>query len=359
MEKKFPKKKKKKSHHFLSSSSSFAQPYHIRAYILYFNFDWRTELILRRPSEIGEGRWFRFFRRNTTKVAMGIYFLVLLVTIILTAIGYKVGVTDPSTYYLPEEQDCQPTFIKAVVGIQAVVFTILIIVEFVVMHRVRDDFAFKWELLTTCVIGIPVLIVWLLARFNAKVGAVAPPYVWPVIAFLVCAVASVTIPMVHIIKNRRKLRHGDSGSFVSMEVIPNNPNSNAADFLLQVLDSPVLLESLQVFMVTNWSVENLLFLMEVRQFQSQKDSPEKLQEEATRIYDFFLAPLSMFEVNLDMEDREKIMEEIQAQRATLSIFDVAKVKVFNIIKHDSLPRWRSTSQFESAWQKYNEEKEAA
>ena len=292
-------------------------------------------------------------------MSIAIYFAVIAVSVVLTGVGYHVGVTDPSTYFINDIADCVPTFIRVVVILQAVTFFILLIVLICMLYRVRDAFAFKWELITTLVVGVPFLLVWLLARLVPSIGDFAPPYIWPVIVFFVCILTSVIIPLIHIIRTRRTLRHGDSGSFVSMESIPNGPNINTADFFLLVLDTPVLLDSLQNFMVTNWSVENLLFLLEAKQFQSLEDSPEKMQEEANRIYDFFLAPLSMFEVNLDMEDREKIMEEIQAKRTSHSTFEEARVKVFNIIKHDSLPRWRSTSGFEIAWQTYlDDDKEA-
>lgn len=99
-------------------------------------------------------------------------------------------------------------------------------------------------------------------------------------------------------------------------------------------------------------------MLEVKRFQSLASSPETLQEEATRIYESYIAPQSMFEVNLDSEDREKVMEVIQERRTTQNVFENVRVKVFNIIKHDSVPRWRATSDFEVAWGNYTASKES-
>jgi len=242
---------------FFSSLSLGVQPYILRAYILYFNFDWRTTIVSMQSGDMSERGWFKFFRKHSTWVTVGTYVVVVGITVIVTGICYSLSGLDPTTFYMPLRSDCLPLSIKVFIGIQCGVFVLVVLVEIYLLYRVRDAFAFKWELLTTCLAGLPVLVVWVITKVNAALNAEIPSFVWSTILFLVCVIASIAIPAIHLIRTRKTLHHGDSGSFVSMESVPSH--GSVADFLLLVLDSPILLESLKTSMVIHWSVENLLF----------------------------------------------------------------------------------------------------
>jgi len=272
------------------------------------------------------------------------------VILILAGIGVKVseasGLIVPSTFFI-YEANCLPKFHSILVAFEACFFILFLIISVWKLWHVRDTFAFKWELLVAVLVSVPSLIVWLIARFVVNFDSAVPHEIWPLVIYMTCAIVSVACPVVLIYKSRTPLERDDSASFVSLESLPSVTSN--ADFLLLVLDTPVLLDSLKKFMVTNWSVENLLFLLEIRRYQEFKGDPAETVDEVRRIYELYLEPGSVFEVNLDSQDREAIMEAIQAEGVGPDIFETSWVKVFNIVKHDSVPRWRLTPEFQEAW----------
>lgn len=322
----------------------------MRAYILYFNYTWRTDAIFE-ANHVNENKFFRFARKWDESFTIGIWAVFIVITLILTAIGIvpatKAGNITPGTFYV-NEVDCVPQFHKILMAIQGVLFLVCLGIASWKLWRVQDAFAFKWELLATVLLSFPLLIVWLIARFAINFDNAVPHEIWPLVIYLVCLVVGIASPSILVWKARQyRLKHGDSASFVSLEASPSV--SSNADFFLLVLETPILVESLKRFMVTNWSVENLLFLQEIKEFQGFRGGPEERKESAKRIYEIFLEPGCMFEVNLDSQDREGIMEAIAEGRISPDLFEAAWVKVFNIVKHDSIPKWRQSPEFQEAW----------
>ena len=304
-------------------------------------------------SDLVESRWFLFLRKSATKLMLGVYFGILFLTAIITAIGIKVSVPDMSTFDTAHST-CAPPILIVVSLMQACFFFLSLIFLVWKLYPVKDTFAFKWELIATLSVGLPFFVLSLVLSLAVNLAKVVPSGIWSIIVYLVCNCASFGIPLYHIIKTRNHVRVADSGSFVSMESVPNSNAASTADFLVLILDTPALLHGLQEFMVANWSVENLLFLIEVRTFHGLRGTPEEVMAEAKKIYDMFLAPNAMFELNIDAEDQERIMEEINGGRYSPDIFEDVRVKIFSVIKHDTLPRWRMTKEFEHTWEQHLE-----
>jgi hypothetical protein len=128
---------------------------------------------------------------------------------------------------------------------------------------------------------------------------------------------------------------------------------NSMDELLQiVLDNPELKDLLNDFLKGIWCAENLAFIEEVQRLrQIDPSETEKIIEKVKEIGDMFSLNTSTPVINLDanvLNDlKEKLNGDNEKQLANQQFYDEAFNAISNILKADSLAKWKKSPYFPS------------
>ncbi|XP_006007574.1 regulator of G-protein signaling 18 [Latimeria chalumnae] len=96
------------------------------------------------------------------------------------------------------------------------------------------------------------------------------------------------------------------------------------------------IEVFSVFLKTEYSQENIEFWLACEEYKKTK-STGKLASKAKKIYLEFIEAEALKEVNLDFLTKEITKENIL--HPTLSSFDLAQTKIYNLMEKDSYPRF--------------------
>ncbi|XP_034039694.1 regulator of G-protein signaling 18 [Thalassophryne amazonica] len=90
------------------------------------------------------------------------------------------------------------------------------------------------------------------------------------------------------------------------------------------------------FLRTEFSEENIEFWLACEEYKSI-DSETKLVSKAKYIYTIYIESEAPKEINIDYPTKMAIQENIT--QPTKSLFDVAQIKVYNLMKNDCYPRF--------------------
>jgi len=120
-------------------------------------------------------------------------------------------------------------------------------------------------------------------------------------------------------------------------IIPNGKRISKLK-LESIVSNKILCEELRKFMKSNFSLENLAFWQAVQTYQ--KSVPEdKLYDVALMIYTEFVKDGSHQQVNIDSGVKRKIEANMNKERITKSMFNVAQKEVASNMEQDTLPRF--------------------
>lgn len=98
-----------------------------------------------------------------------------------------------------------------------------------------------------------------------------------------------------------------------------------------------------IFIEIEFSIENLLFWEAIEKFR-QKYSSETAKEEANKIFNKFLSPDCLFQINVDYEQIQEITEALNQPNPNM--FDDAQDFVFKLMQRGSFVRWKKFHQSE-------------
>jgi len=160
--------------------------------------------------------------------------------------------------------------------------------------------------------------------------------------------------------------------------------SKNADILQVIVENDVLRESFKAYCNKNWSVENLLFYMAVRDFKIAVNAgcldnsvvgcldnsvvgcldnsvvgcldnsvvgclDNSIVETANIIYDNFIMAGSCTEINIDSGTRRNIADRIKLNNIGGDMFNAAEHHIVNLMTQDTVVGWQATSEGRDAW----------
>nr|XP_006008640.1 PREDICTED: regulator of G-protein signaling 4-like isoform X2 [Latimeria chalumnae] len=92
----------------------------------------------------------------------------------------------------------------------------------------------------------------------------------------------------------------------------------------------------RAFLCKEFSEENIDFWMACEDFKNMKEN-SKLTFKAKKIYEEYVAIKAPKEINLDSQTREAVTSNVT--NPTLSCFETAQKRIFNLMEKDSFPRF--------------------
>jgi len=152
----------------------------------------------------------------------------------------------------------------------------------------------------------------------------------------------------------------------------SNKESNAKK-LQQILEDPSLLSLFMEFLKANFCEENLLFLLEVQDFNAryktklnengEMEDPleqQNLISDAFTIYHKFLAPGSIHELNIDHGLRQNMVQYMTSivspddgSAITGHLYDKIHDTIFRLMATDSVPKFSKTDKYLSQIRKFD------
>ncbi|CAG8502033.1 1905_t:CDS:1 [Cetraspora pellucida] len=130
--------------------------------------------------------------------------------------------------------------------------------------------------------------------------------------------------------------------------------------LQQILEDPSLRSLFMEFLKANFCEENLLFLLDVKEFKAKHNTSinedskqEALIDDAFRIYSTFLAPQSPHELNIEHGLRQHMIqymtmianEKSSSNKITGHLYDKIQDAVFRLMATDSIPKFIRTEKY--------------
>lgn len=272
-------------------------------------------------------------------VYIGITVLVLIGTgVVLHFASY-----DQSTFYYLETPSCVLPDHAVIVYIEGVVTGIFIFISIILLFRVRDPFFIKKELAIFLFGAFPTLVCWAVTRDEFFQKMDFPSEIFAYLLYCYSFAISLGIPL-YVSYKKPTSTSMDSETktrMISMSLA-------TGDLFQLTLDTPVLLQSLQKFMVEHWNVENLLFILDLRKFDLLYINDEVQLKEAKRLWNLYIAQDSMFEINIDSSIRHQIASALDSEKIDSTLFEEVKKVVIIQMKEDSFLRWKASSSFETA-----------
>jgi len=237
------------------------------------------------------------------------------------------------------------------------------------MRTVVENFRIKEELKWTGLLAIAAVIPWLAFNSAGKtVNATVFPFstLFVVIAVSIAFLLSTWWPLYRSIFSTQMV-------ILDMGTIPDN-----MDTLSGILSTPSGVDSFKKFLTKEFSVENILFYLEVEEFRKatkdaidsgrkdNQDSLTNLMGLAQRVHAKYIMTDSPFQINLPdnvvdqlksdlrsefkpgverkpLMERASFNEEDQADsyglRIPPTLFDAAQKNIFQLMSTDSLPRY--------------------
>jgi hypothetical protein len=251
----------------------FLYPYFYRVFVLWYRFNLQNVLLLN-LQHTKKGRiiiWTQLHPWVTSTTAQILFFVSLAITTTCLAMGLFYS------YHDQVQPDCSffPGFIINI--IQGVTAVILLGVSAYVLWGVNDAYLLKFEFIILLCTGLPLFILWVVSTELNWLG-VANPGFWVNLVEIFFFCATILLPVFGTRSFTRMLRRKYKMGSLS------DPGSPAEDELNIILGDEVLVKSLELHMVQSWTIEILLFLKRVEEYQSvandQRPSlAQKLQKE--------------------------------------------------------------------------------
>ncbi|KAJ3451599.1 electron carrier/ protein disulfide oxidoreductase [Anaeramoeba flamelloides] len=119
-----------------------------------------------------------------------------------------------------------------------------------------------------------------------------------------------------------------------MEIQESN---NEITSLEQLLAIPTGVDYFKEFLCQGLNQENIMFFQEVKNLKNSCPNLKQLEKASKRIFEKFIKPESLFEINIISEMRKEIIKNIQEKNYSLNMFDEAQEAVFS---HMNLNSWK-------------------
>ncbi|KAJ5078349.1 electron carrier/ protein disulfide oxidoreductase [Anaeramoeba ignava] len=117
------------------------------------------------------------------------------------------------------------------------------------------------------------------------------------------------------------------------------------DTLEQLLEIPQANEYFKEFLSQQLNQENIIFYNEIREFQQLQD-PKKLEKWSISIYEKYIKPESIFEINIDSKSRAEITQKIKNREFSTDIFNKAKNIILTLMEHNAFMPFKTSSLYE-------------
>eukprot|EP01156_Anaeramoeba_ignava_P018528 Anaeramoba_ignava/a92053_26.p1 GENE.a92053_26~~a92053_26.p1 ORF type:complete len:434 (+),score=71.77 a92053_26:6-1307(+) len=189
------------------------------------------------------------------------------------------------------------------------------------LRKVRDEFNINNELkavsLTWTLLIIPYIIIqWV--GYNEDIFTTTYFQVlWPLVSYIISDVYPLHL------------------SYISSQIITFS-TSNVLSSLKTIIGNERACKHFEEFLVGEFSVENLLFYQDVARFKLLTDSDE-INSQGKVIFDKYIDPSSVLEVNIDSNEKQQITKEIV--NPYTGIFDKSQESIFMLMERDSYPRF--------------------
>jgi len=108
---------------------------------------------------------------------------------------------------------------------------------------------------------------------------------------------------------------------------------------MELLDTPDASRKFMTFLEKQYCSENLEFYFEVREYTKESD-PSVLSQKAETIFQKYLSPDAVLEINAKKEVKQKIGELIQSKQTTPLLFEAVREQVFLELYMDHFPRFQ-------------------
>ncbi|MBN3307144.1 RGS4 protein, partial [Amia calva] len=106
--------------------------------------------------------------------------------------------------------------------------------------------------------------------------------------------------------------------------------------LEKVLSEKCFIDAFRAFLRSEFSDENIEFWLACQDYKEAR-SPTELSSKAKEIYNEFVDPHALKEINIDCHIRETI--EMALQEPDFSCFDEAQKHIYSVMEKDSWPRF--------------------
>eukprot|EP01114_Cavostelium_apophysatum_P020208 TRINITY_DN6711_c0_g1_i1.p1 TRINITY_DN6711_c0_g1~~TRINITY_DN6711_c0_g1_i1.p1 ORF type:complete len:549 (+),score=98.36 TRINITY_DN6711_c0_g1_i1:211-1857(+) len=210
-------------------------------------------------------------------------------------------------------------------------FIVALIVAIVFMRNVKDEFNITRELQIVCVTWVLLIVPYLVIKLVYALREVEPPFrpVWfLLVSTAVSFATSIFWPVVRTF-------------FPEPEV--SWPGCDIVSSLESVIENKLSRQTFNQFLVAEWSVENLLFYLDVKNFKTLKTS-RQITQRSNEIYQKYFAAGAVCEVNLDAGILNGIHQEFakntQDKETLLNVFNDAEQACFALMKESSFPRFK-------------------
>jgi len=315
-----------------------------------------------------------FFIRNRKYISaqfLGTLSVCLLVVLMIPAL--VLSVTDSTIGHLYGD-NCDREWADYVLVVYVCIYVAVFVVFAFSMRTVVENFRIKEELKWTGLLAIAAVIPWLIFNNAAKtVNTTIFPFstLFVVIAVSIAFLLSTLWPLYRSITQSQ-------ATMLDMEAIPDN-----MDTLTGILSTPTGIDSFKKFLTKEFSVENILFYLEVEEFRKatkeaidsgkkdNQDSLTQLMGLAQRVHAKYIMTDSPFQINLPDNvveqlkkdllrefkpgfERKPLMERVGSKsedneidvgsdaygiRTPPTLFDAAQKNIFQLMSTDSLPRY--------------------
>ncbi|KAJ6235009.1 hypothetical protein M0813_28988 [Anaeramoeba flamelloides] len=105
--------------------------------------------------------------------------------------------------------------------------------------------------------------------------------------------------------------------------------------LEQLLSIPKGVDYFKEFLCQELNQENIMFFQEVKNLKNSCPNLKQLAKASKRIFEKFIKPESLFEINIISKMRKEIIKSIQKKNYSLNMFDKAQEVVFDLMNLNS------------------------
>jgi len=288
-----------------------------------------------------KGRLLRGIQRRPWLISTRFQLLACLVLFLISLV-LALGTHFP----FETEGNCYPFLPTLAINVLQSVGALLLLFLFCyLLWDATDAYMIKLELFLASILMLPLFILWAVAFVFDWKGVVFPG-LWIDLA-QVMSLISIYIPLVgSYLLNQQKTeleteREGEEKT---------DQRKRADEEFLFALEGDIPKKHFEQFVTECWAIENLIFHRRVTEYKLLP--PQKLQQEAKRIFDECIAVNSLYQINIDVELLEKIAEEIKSEKVSSTTFDEAHKHCLNLLRYSVFRLWKEKHSYKALLKNY-------
>jgi hypothetical protein len=387
----------------------------IKAWVLYFKFEWVNERLgfyknmnhsvesVDKPdvSPIGgeQGQWFHQHRKWISNQMLLKITCATIGTFAIVPLGYSIHFR--STWRIGIDDPCGGSGWNQFIMLAVLFILVLAILCIRKIRRSFDAYGIRAELKVSGYIGLFMLIWFAIATFTHSFGRPEFPLGSAATAITNLLIAGVEswYPLFNILiwKKRkegkimsRMSQHGKHSRQKSREIKSSSQAGivklEYTDYklftrymaLFAHIDNPVGMAAFQKYLLSEFAVENLCFVLDAMKFHkdsveyilehgvetedAESRAREKIMHHLAKIYETYLSPASVLQVNVSHEATREFAQEVQtfiafsknpSMKFQLEIpvnqlphvLHSCIIEILNVIMEDSFRRYRMTEEY--------------